>query len=69
MENSENFLADGIPKVKWYGVVGEHYAIVMDLLGDSLENLFRRCGRKFTLKTALMLDFLLFCFFSSLNVV
>ncbi|CAM8890243.1 unnamed protein product [Rhodiola kirilowii] len=49
------FLADGIPKVRWYGMVGQYYALVIDLLGESLESLFSLCGGKVSLKTVLML--------------
>ncbi|XP_057447180.1 casein kinase 1-like protein 3 [Lotus japonicus] len=45
----------GIPSIKWCGVEGEDNVLVMDLLGPSLEDLFVYCGRKFSLKTVLML--------------
>ncbi|KQK03424.1 casein kinase 1-like protein 3 isoform X2 [Brachypodium distachyon] len=45
----------GIADVKWCGVDGEENVLVIDLLGPSLEDLFVYCGRKFTLKTVLML--------------
>ena len=45
----------GIPKVKWFGYEDGFNVMVMDILGKSLEDLFKYCGRKFTLKTVLML--------------
>jgi len=45
----------GLPKVHWFGREGDFNALVMDILGPSLEDLFNFCSRKFTLKTVLML--------------
>ena len=47
--------AAGIPVVRWYGVEGDYNCMVMDLMGKSLEDCFNDCGRKFSLKTTLML--------------
>mmetsp|Transcript_47615 Transcript_47615/g.110294 ORF Transcript_47615/g.110294 Transcript_47615/m.110294 type:complete len:315 (-) Transcript_47615:87-1031(-) len=45
----------GFPRLRWCGVEGAFNVMVLDLLGPSLEDLFSFCGRKFTLKTALMI--------------
>ncbi len=45
----------GTSKVYWVGTEGDYSALVMDLLGPSLEDLFNYCHRRFTLHTVLML--------------
>jgi serine/threonine protein kinase len=53
--------AVGIPGVWWYeenvpGITEENYnVLVMDLMGYSLESLYRSCGHHLSLKTVLML--------------
>lgn len=45
----------GIPNVYYCSSEGDYNIMVMDLLGPSLEDLFNICGRKFGVKTTLML--------------
>ena len=45
----------GVPNIYWFGQVGNFNIMIMEILGASLEKLFNKCHRKFTLKTVLML--------------
>ena len=45
----------GIPTMHWFGIAGEYNAMVMELLGQNLEDLFNYCTKNFTLKTILMI--------------
>ena len=45
----------GIPHAKWFGSEGDYNVLVIDKLGPSLEDLFNYCGKRFSLKTVLML--------------
>ena len=48
-------LLKGIPKVYFYGQEPLFNYLILEYLGASLEELFDRCGRRFSVKTAAFL--------------
>ena len=45
----------GIPDIKHYTTVDEYYVMIFELLGPCLEDLFKYCKRKFSIKTVCMI--------------
>lgn len=47
--------AEGIPRIYYSDTIHQHTALVMELLGQSLETLFNKCNRRFSVKTTAMI--------------
>ncbi|KAL4506522.1 hypothetical protein ABPG72_000093 [Tetrahymena utriculariae] len=45
----------GIPNMHWCGQEGDYNFLVMELLGQNMEELFNLCNKKFSLKATLMI--------------
>ncbi|CAF1321567.1 unnamed protein product [Rotaria sordida] len=45
----------GMPKMYWYGTVDSYHAMILEMLGPSIEDLYNYCHRRFTIKTVVLL--------------
>lgn len=45
----------GIPWIMWSGKHGDYDVMIIDLLGPSLDDLFKTCNKNFSLKTVLLI--------------
>jgi len=45
----------GIPKLYGYRAEGEYNIMVLQLLGSSLEALFKKCNKRFSIATSLVI--------------
>lgn len=45
----------GIPKIYWFGTEGDYNIMVLELLGNNLEEMLKYCGKRMALKTVLLI--------------
>ena len=57
----------GFPELYWYEEQHDYNVTVFELLGPSLEDLFEFCGRRFSVKTCLMITDQLLSRFEALH--
>ena len=59
----------GFTEVYWHGWKDDFNVLVFELLGPNLEDLFRYCGNRFSLKTTLMLADQILCRFETFHSI
>ncbi|XP_017478196.1 PREDICTED: casein kinase I-like [Rhagoletis zephyria] len=57
----------GIPRVRWFGQEGDYNVLVMDRVGENLNELLQDCSGKFSLRTVLILAGQMICRLESLH--